>query len=914
MKKSFMTRALATGLSLAMAFSLTAATNVTSASAAAKKPTLVTYAGASAKSLEVKVDETVKVKVNAATKKNYKISAVKVSGGKSAKIAAKKNKAGTVVAITGKTATPEGKQASVKVSFKAKKTGKTSKYSYVSKVSVIEDKLTMTAEAKGVKKIAVNFNKAVDTTKAVITVKKGAATITATTTFAADAKSAELALGSKLTAGTYTVTVTGLDEALSADIVTKDETLTSFELVGKNLVASAKTTTVASISFKALNQYGEMMAPNSLNVSSTFATAANTTTVAPSATKAGKITCSDIATTLAIPGTVGTLVIVDTQTGVNLNEQITYQPKATPSTVEVAGIYSEKTEKLIEGNLKKGDTVGNYKLMVNIKDQYGTEMTAADAKDAITLNPAPVLTDLTTAASLSNSDKDITYDGKNYVLIGLSAGGASKIQKAGTLNLTIVGSSKGVLATPSIVVDEPTVISSISVAPATALYAGQKNDLVVEATDVNGKAVTSYDDLKAANIKINSTLGGTVTLNKNSDGTGKFVYDATSVTVPNKDEKHRNSTLGTLTVFANESTSTNYLVKSVNITVYEKTTLWEVTGTTAKTITAAASGTALSVDLSTLNYADQYGNSVAFKDADNTKISYLIVDKAHVFTAQTGTTVGTATTVSTLSDKKNIKLTAGSNKGTADLYLRVMNAQNKDAVVTEEAYDLKLTLSVVDGKAISVSDVEIASINDGKEVYAEYPVTFVKSASASAVGTGSAIKVPVVVTATVNGKKVVLDPKQYTITNPSLGGYGENTATNDKRETKTLNVVVEAEDGPIAVSKEYTASNKGAAVAEIKAQDSTDVKGAATLTAKDLKSSIKLVSQYGDDLTDSKYAEVLYTVTFTGDNDSDATVSYNTTQMISIALKNATSKDHTADITYKYGNLALTLTSVKIAK
>ena len=772
----------------------------------------------------------------------------------------------------------------------------------------------MTAEAKGVKKIAVNFNKAVDTTKAVITVKKGAATITATTTFAADAKSAELALGSKLTAGTYTVTVTGLDEALSADIVTKDETLTSFELVGKNLVASAKTTTVASISFKALNQYGEMMAPNTLNVSSTFATAANTTTVAPSATKAGKITCSDIATTLAIPGTVGTLVIVDTQTGVNLNEQITYQPKATPSTVEVAGIYSEKTEKLIAGNLKKGDTVGNYKLMVNIKDQYGTEMTAADAMDAITLNPAPVLTDLTTAAKLGGSDKDITYDGKNYVLIGLTAGSNSKIQKAGTLNLTIVGSSKGVLATPSIVVDEPTVISSISVAPATALYAGQKNDLVVEATDVNGKAVTSYDDLKAAKIMINSTLGGTVTLNKNSDGTGKFVYDATNVPVPNKDVKHRNSTLGTLTVFANESTSTNYLVKSVNITVYEKTTLWEVTGTTAKTITAATSGTALSVDLSTLNYADQYGNSVAFKDADKTKISYLIDDKASVFTAETGTTVGNATTVSTLKDTKNIKLRAGSKKGTADLYLRVMNDQNGNKAVTTEAYDLKLTLSVVDGKAISASDVEIASINDGKEVYAEYDVTFVKSNSASAVGTGSAIKVPVVVTATVNGKKVVLDPNQYTITNPSLGGYGKNSATNDKRETKTLNVVVEAEDGPIAVSKEYTASNKGAAVAEIKAQDSTDVKAKATLNASDLKSSIKLVSQYGDDLTDSKYAEVLYTVTFTGNNNSDATISYNTTQMINIALKNAASEDHTADITYKYGALTLTLTSVKIAK
>ena len=49
MKKSFMTRVLATGLSLAMAFSMAAATNVTTASAASK-PAMITYdSGASAK-------------------------------------------------------------------------------------------------------------------------------------------------------------------------------------------------------------------------------------------------------------------------------------------------------------------------------------------------------------------------------------------------------------------------------------------------------------------------------------------------------------------------------------------------------------------------------------------------------------------------------------------------------------------------------------------------------------------------------------------------------------------------------------------------------------------------------------------------------------------------------------------------
>ena len=53
----------------------------------------------------------------------------------------------TVVTIRGLKATEEGKPAAVKVSFTVKKTGKASKYSYVSKVNVIDEKLTVTGVA-----------------------------------------------------------------------------------------------------------------------------------------------------------------------------------------------------------------------------------------------------------------------------------------------------------------------------------------------------------------------------------------------------------------------------------------------------------------------------------------------------------------------------------------------------------------------------------------------------------------------------------------------------------------------------------------------------------------------------------------------------------------------------------------------
>lgn len=741
----------------------------------------------------------------------------------------------------------------------------------------------MTAEATGVKKMSVTFNKAVDTTKAVITVKKGVATITSTPTFAADAKSAELALGSKITKGTYTVTVTGLDEELSADVVAEDEKLTTFQLVGNNLVASAEATTVASISFKALNQYEEMMAPNSLQVSSTFATDTKVDTQ-PSATKAGVIKCSDITPTLAIPGTVGTIVIVDSL-GTNLNAQVTYQSKAYPKTAEVIGIYNEKTEKVIEGNLKKGDKISQYKLMLNIKDQYGTEMTAkAASASSVTFNPAPIMTDLTMLASLdagSNGNAtDITYNGANNVLVSFAGGTNDKIVKAGSLNLTIVGmGGGGVLAQPVITVDEPTVVTSISVAPATALYAGQKNDLVVEAYDANGNAVTSYDALNAAEIRIQSPIAGTtVTLNKNSDGTGKFVMDIPEAAVSHAsgDTKYRNSLLSTLTIYANVAGNANYLVKTQNVTIWEKTRLWEVTGKTKDTVTAAASGTALTVDLSTLTYADQYGNSIAWKDITNnvvsqSSISYLVTGSA-IFTAGNQTDVDTVSSAATLVDTKKIQLVAGAKKGTTSLYLKVINGSGDATEVSADKYDLKLDLSVVDGMSIDVSDVEIASVNNGKTVYAATSGSIVLTGAsvASSVGSGSAIgtEVPVVVTATVNGKKVILDPSQYTITNAKVAGIATSAGVARQTVKKTVNVVVESENGALEASKEFEISNEDAKVVEIKAADSTAVSGVTTgaaMTASSLGATFKFVTQYGEDVTAAQKANALYYVTFTGD-------------------------------------------------
>ena len=125
------------------------------------------------------------------------------------------------VAIKGQKATIEGKPSAVKVTFKVKKTGKTAKFSYTSKVAVIGEQKpafgisSVTPEKVNVLKVA--FAAPVDITKTTLAVTKDSAAVESKAEFAADGTSATITTTAKMTKGTYTVTVTGLaDTALTS--------------------------------------------------------------------------------------------------------------------------------------------------------------------------------------------------------------------------------------------------------------------------------------------------------------------------------------------------------------------------------------------------------------------------------------------------------------------------------------------------------------------------------------------------------------------------------------------------------------------------------------------------------------------------------------------------------------------------
>jgi len=126
---------------------------------------------------------------------------------------------------------------------------------------VAPDQVSVTsAKPVGVQKVEVALNKAVDTSKATLTLKRNNSNVATTTKWAADGRSATLELtNSKIMEGEYTVTLGGLDDAAianaTASFTAENEKVTKLEFVSPS--DTVPRSPKVAIEFQALNQYGE---------------------------------------------------------------------------------------------------------------------------------------------------------------------------------------------------------------------------------------------------------------------------------------------------------------------------------------------------------------------------------------------------------------------------------------------------------------------------------------------------------------------------------------------------------------------------------------------------------------------------------------------------------------------------------
>ena len=356
----------------------------------------------------------------------------------------------------------------------------------------------------------------------------------------------------------------------------------------------------ATVAYFAYNQFGEDITKSvsTVNANSTFGSAS-----ASSSKKEVSVKFIENATKPLI-GATGTIVLVDTSTGVSYSKNLTLGMQAKADTIEVLGVYNAKTsEKMeIKENSKNTDAV----LLVKVSDQYGVEMNhlncAANGDVAFTFTAG--LTNIKVEASKDFTDT-VDVDGVTYVAIPLSAGSA----KAGTAQVFFVSTSTGKNTSASITVGANATVTSIDVYPINDVYAGTTVEFGYTALTEDGSEVREYSVLSNKDYGVGPHIAnGNITCNfgtfrwrKNSDDTASLFLDVNAdATAGYK------STLGNATFI-----TAGHGVKTITFTIMAKQVPTTIKEVKAGTILTAITGGSIELGVGDFNILDQYGDPMS---------------------------------------------------------------------------------------------------------------------------------------------------------------------------------------------------------------------------------------------------------------------------------------------------------------
>ena len=730
----------------------------------------------------------------------------------------------------------------------------------------------MTAEATKAKEITVTFNKPItDASKVKATVKKGSADRACKATV--DGSKIILAMDAKLIKGTYTVTVEGVaDTAMTADVlVEKDEELTSYKV---SSVATMKryrdpsdsnklkvATNSAIVTYQALNQYGERMNADKPQISCTLGTVLERDISESKVNADGSFVITDMPSVMAIQGQKGNVIVVDKKNGVNTTQEVTVSAAATPTEIEIVGVYDANSNKIDECLKENADLrSGNYYILLTAKDQYTNDFTNdVYFKELTTVTIAGGLTNV--KVKPDGNDEQIskrTVNGKDYIAIQLTNADPNPNKnkaKAGSYTLMIVNQEKGMLLNASYSVAEATIIKSISITADKGLYNGAgEQELSYDIIDQNGNAVTSYAILNDSDLISFTHNNGSFKFIKNADGSAKLVYTPSPYTFTdnNNDKEYK---LLTESVTLNNNTS-NLMVQPLTLTLYEGKVAKSVSKLKDGTATSLALNDTLKISLADIVYADQYGNEMSAKDAGlSTKtgfsngVAYLPVSSGGI-TCDYGTDADV---------DKLVFTSYGNNTATATVYLKLGNN------VSTTNYDCKFDVVATDTKGIDASTLKIDSINGGNAYHV---------AAGSAVGfDGSNYNTnkrsylrDIKVVGKIGGVDTVIPDTQYVIkslkdnkiSTDEVNGIGGAKKTTTKTATVVVQVTTQDANGTrteTELTGTFVISTDGAKIAKINDKadphttDGSYVLNATNrlVTAGALKAAFTYKDQYGAD-------------------------------------------------------------------
>ena len=593
-----------------------------------------------------------------------------------------------------------------------------------------------------------------------------------------------------------------------------------------------------------------MMNADAPTVTCTFSSDKPEVAVTATATREGRIDVKNINPSLAIIGTKGNVILVDQTAGVNKTGEVVYSAAATAAEVKVDGLYN--TAKSAFQDITAKDNAANYYLLMTILDQYGHQLSYKDIAKTVSITVAGGITNLEIDATVSSTDtakglKDFTIGGKDYIAAVLKGPSA----KAGTATVTMVNNKRGLILTHTIDVTDYVVLSNFVVSADNGIYNNQGNEMSFEATDKDGKAVTSYAVLSKL---VDMPKGWE--FQKKADGTAKLVYSPKESISSNA--SHTASTLTTAVFYLNENTSQNFKVKTQNFTVKQEREPVSVQGLAADATTQfSATVGKLSLDTNKIVFADQYANKVT-KDDDSIYPTTIVTNGA-VSVGACGALIVTSAGITTAKVSGSaFEFASTTESAYATVYLKYYNAVTPIAdqkPVSDTNCDYKFVVTCVDTQEIAASSIKITNVFGGN-------VEKVGKTSSSAI-TASDIEVK----ATVGGVETKLAPSQYSIKSVDNGSFSveeQNKNVDTKKATVTIQVTTFDNDNTPTVTElksDYTISYADAYANSIKkvstagkaAMASTSgaitTTGTGILAAEDMQSLFVFKDQYGKDMS-----------------------------------------------------------------
>jgi methionine-rich copper-binding protein CopC len=673
------------------------------------------------------------------------------------------------------------------------------------------------------KSLKVEFNKAVDDTKAVFEVKKDGFKVNySTITFSADKKSATIELTSKITKGEYTVSVTGLSQdALTGSVTTQDETVANVEILSETapLAADGKSATVG---YKVVNQYGEDITKlTSLEKSAGGATA--------DVDGLGKITLTPLAGTTFKEGDKVVITLIHTSTAKSVTKTVTISAASKVSDVSFGTLYNKDGKTINEDTDLSKDL---FYLPVTVKDQYGNAVT-----DVKRLNGEA------SEVLLNNSNPTVLTFGafevvkiNNVDTVVLPVTGVKDNKAAvGETFVTVIAKSNGKSAQTSVKVAEAVRSDVVNLqAPSSLVVENEDILFPISITDKEGKAITDLDVAKDAvkGVKVTSDNGTIVSV----DGALYVKVD--------KDIVKENAPI---TVVVQSSTN-----KVATQTVIPKAiaTPKVITGLTVTT-QSVRPGKSLTVGYDKVKIEDQYGRVMSKESvAAALKAGYSIKANAG---ENTNLTLG-KDTIAKVEDEIQVNAKAGvTSKVSENITFTLVNPKAEE--LKASAYSAKFSI-VPDTEFASYEVADIGTVYYNGGILNDYA----KDITVKAV--------------TKDGQKVTLDAgKDYTVKSTVLTGLNdgkidttdadgvvfEDKATTAKAKlTITINGTGEefvkevtfSKEAPKATKVELVENDKAAdyiAGEDVKIVTSADFNKAASFNLDELENlaDIVVTDQYG---------------------------------------------------------------------